>query len=167
MEEIRIVKDDSDADRLLEQIKEAKVEIKRYETMATAKINEVAELLKRRTDGINYVIETNKNMLAAYFLNVKQKESKTQFSYGLLNGTLVMKKATQKIVHDDVKLLALCIRNNQTFVKKTENYKLDWAGFKKDLVIIDGSIINSVTGEVFETTEGLSIEEVKPSFDIK
>ena len=167
MEEIRIVKNDNDADKLLEQIKEAKTEIQRYKTMAETKIKEIEYLLEKRINGINYTIEINKSMLMAYFISVKQKESKTQFSYGLLNGTLVMKKPTQKIKHDDVELLKYCMIYEDKYVKSSIVNKLDYAEFKKDLSIENGLIINKVTGEVLENVQGLSIEEVNEQFDIK
>ena len=158
---------DLQADNMLNEIWELEAEQLKFQMIANGKIKQIEESLKTKSESIDKEVQFMKDQLASFFITCKKKDSKTQESYSLLSGKLVMKKPTQKIVHDDVKLLALCIRGNQAFVKKTENYKLDWAGFKKDLVIIDGSIINSVTGEVFETTEGLSIEDVKASFDIK
>lgn len=170
MEEIRIVKNDNDADKLLEQIKEAKTEIQRYKTMAETKIKEIEYLLEKRINGINYTIEINKSMLMAYFISVKQKESKTQFSYGLLNGTLIMKKPSQKIKHDEKQLINWAeqsLSNQNRYTSVVETTKLDWALLKKDLSISNGMIVNRLTGEVLENIKGLSIEEVKESFDIK
>ena len=167
MEEIKIVKNDNDADMLLEQIREARSEIQRYKIIAETKIKETEYLLEKRTNGINYIIETNKSMLMAYFLQVKKKESKTQLSYGLLNGTLVMKKATQKIKHDAEKLENYLLNNPNEFVKEVISTKVDWAGFKKGLVIDNGMIINTHTGQILDAVCGLSLEETKESFEVK
>jgi hypothetical protein len=111
-------------------------------------------------------IQFMKDQLAAFFLTVPTKETKTQHSYSLLSGKLVMKKATQKIAHDDEKLMKWISENAQQYGRTTFTNKVAWDTLKKDLIITSGIIMNKVTGEVLHDI-GLTIEEVAPQFDIK
>ena len=80
---------------------------------------------------------------------------------------MIYKKASQKIVHDDTEILKYCMIYEDKYVKSSIVNKLDYAEFKKDLVISNGSIINKTTGEVLENVQGLSIEVVKESFEVR
>lgn len=108
-----------------------------------------------------------KDQLRAFFNTVKSKETKTQRSYSLLSGKLVMKKASRKIVHDEEELLEWAEQFATSYVEVKEVKKLKWAEFKKDLSIESGMLIRIDTGEIMEGTSGLYTEEVKESFDIK
>lgn len=81
-----------------------------------------------------------------------------------------MKLPTQKIVHDDVILIDFLKENSvncEEYMKETTVTKLNWSALKKDLSITNGKIINNGTGEILENIDGLFIEDVKESFDIK
>ena len=84
-----------------------------------------------------------------YFETVPSKETKTQKSYKLLAGTLVFKKPTTKIVHNDDKLLEYLEENDgKDYIKLKKS--IDWAEFKKTLTVSD-------TGEVVDTELGTII----------
>ena len=95
-----------------------------------------------------------------YFETVPSKETKTQKSYKLLSGTLVFKKPSQKINHDDEKLLEFLDGTEFIKVKKS----IDWAEYKKVLTISDSEVIDSETGEI---VEACTVEDVPASFTIK
>ena len=158
---------DIQADELLEEVRELKHEKSRFETIAAGKIGIIEEDLKHKSDKIDKQIQFMKDQLQGFFTTVDKRDSKTQQSYNLFSGKLVMKKATQKIAHDDVELLAYAIRNKMDYVKQSTVYKLDYTEFKKDLVISNGMIVNKSTNEILEGVNGLSIEEVSEQFDIK
>lgn len=104
-----------------------------------------------------------KSCLAEYFMKVPHKETKTQETYKLLSGSLVMKKPSTKINHNDDNLLCyLHANNSEEFIKTKES--VDWAEFKKHLTIVDGKVVDTDLGiEV----EACSVEDVPASFDIK
>lgn len=160
---------DYDADELLTDIADLKSEKKRYEDIAIEKIENIQFTVSLKTQKIDDEIQFKKDQLAAFFLTVNKKDSKTQQSYSLLSGKLVMKKATTKLVHDDKKLIEYCKTNASEYIKQIVTDTLDWKGFKSNIEILNDQIFSSSTGEVLEGLSeiGLSIEEVAPKFDIK
>ena len=158
------------ADELITSIKELQEGKGRFTTIATGRIENIQEDLKRKVDKIDNEMQFMKDQLRAFFNTIKSKETKTQKSYSLLSGKLVYKKASQKIAHDEKQLInwaeqSLSNQNRYTSVVKTA--KLDWSLLKKDLSISNGMIVNRLTGEVLENINGVSIEEVNESFDIR
>lgn len=99
-------------------------------------------------------------MLATYFETVKSKETKTQKSYKLISGTLVYKKPSTKINHDDEKLIKALDGTEFVEIKKS----LKWGEYKKNLIVSDNDVIDTTTGEVIE---GRTVEDVPASFNIK
>ncbi|SHH06202.1 Bacteriophage Mu Gam like protein [Tepidibacter thalassicus DSM 15285] len=104
--------------------------------------------------------------LREYVKTVKMKETKTQKSYSLPSGKLILKKDKEDFKVDKEKVLEN--------IKKLEGYKeyiktkedLAWGELKKNLTIADGKIINKVTGEVLEI-EGLDVEVKPGKFEVK
>lgn len=155
------------ADELITSIKELQQDKCRFQTIATGRIENIQEDLKRKVEKIDNEVQFMKDQLRAFFNTVKSKETKTQRSYSLLSGKLIYKKASQKIAHDDKKLEGYLFQHAGNFLKTTTTTKIDWAEFKKDLTITNGLIMNKATGQVLDDMEGLSLEEVAESFDIK
>ena len=134
--------------------------------MATSQIEE----LKAKIDEINEKYDNRnrflKGHLQAYFMQVPHKETKTQESYKLLSGTLVMKKAGSKIIHNDEKLLAYLKDNDGIDYIKTKE-SVDWAEFKKNLTISEnGEVVDMEIGTIIDP-DVCSVEDVPASFDIK
>lgn len=101
--------------------------------------------------------------LLEYSHNVKMKETKTQLSYALPSGSLVVKKAKIKLEHDDDVLLKfLKDSGNIDFVKVTE--KPDWSAVKSAIKVEDGQAVFVYTGEV---VPGITTVEEPESFDVK
>ena len=155
------------ADELLEKVRELKSCKSRFETIAAGKIEIIQEDLQRKNEKIDNQIQFMKDQLRAFFLTVEPKKTKTQLSYSLFSGKLVMKNATTKITHDDGKLAEWAYTNAREYMSIKYTNVFSWAEFKKDLVVENGMLRNSATGEVFKDIEGLSIEEVSETFDIK
>lgn len=160
---------DVQADEMITEIKEMESDKLRFENIAKQKIDIINHSLESSIVRINDQIQFHKDQLAAFFLTVNKKDSKTQQSYSLLSGKLVMKKATTKLVHDDKKLIEYCKTNASEYIKQIVTDTLDWKGFKSNIEILNDQIFSSSTGEVLEGLSeiGLSIEEVAPKFDIK
>lgn len=158
------IKDDKTADLALTQIREAEEERDRLITLAQERIQELTDQIegfKKKCDNDTRYLRSG---LAMYFETVKPStDTKTQKTYKLLSGSLVFKKPSFKITHDDEKLLGYLKDNDGAdYIKVKET--VDWAGFKKNLVISDGEVIDGTTGEIIK---GCTVEEVPASFDIK
>ena len=157
------INDDATADWALRKIKEAQAEYERLTILASEQIAEinlklrhVEELAERRTAFL-------KGCLEQYFKTVPHKKAKTQESYKLLNGSLVMKLGSQKMVKDDAALVEYFHQNDMNeYIKTKEEPK--WAEFKKNLSIVDGKVINTTTGEVVDVVR---VEDVPGTFDVK
>ena len=158
------VDNDNKADWALRVIRDNEAERDRLIEIAKAQIEELKAQIEEITTKYDNKSAFLKNCLAEYIMSVPRKETKTQETYQLLSGKLVLKKASQKMVP-----------NEDTIVKYLEENKLDeyikvkkspdWAEFKKSLKIVDGSVINATTGEVIPG-EIIAIEDVPSKFDI-
>lgn len=166
MNDLRVLTE-IEADEMITNIRELVQEKNRFEVIATGKIENIKEQLERKTEVIDKEIEFMKSQLRSFFNTVERKSTKTQESYSLLSGKLIMKKPTVKIAHDDNKILEWAKENASDYIKQTIVNKLDWATFKKDLDINGTKIVNKATGEVLEGVEGLAIEQVNESFEVK
>lgn len=165
MEDFKVT-DDKTADWALTKIHEAEDERDRLIALAEAQVED----LKTKIEDLKNKCENEtgflKSCLAMYFETVKPKETKTQKTYKLLSGTLVFKKPSVKINHDDEALLNYLSENDgEDFIKIKKS--VDWAEFKKNLTISDdGEVIDTELGIVIPT-DACSVEEVPASFTVK
>ena len=159
------IDNDKTADWAVTQIQEAEAERDRLIALAESQIDDLnnkIEELKTKCDNDTKFL---KSCLAMYFETVPSKETKTQKSYKLLSGTLVFKKPTEKIVHNDEALLEYLEKNDgKDYIKVKKS--VDWAEFKKTLAIHNGEVIDSELGEVIPN-EVCAVEDVPASFTIK
>ena len=87
---------------------------------------------------------------------VPMRETKTQKSYPIPGGKLVLKKATTKMEHDDVRIIqTLLNQGRREYIKTIMTTKLDWAGLKKEL---------AETGEIIE---GVTVVDVPETFTVQ
>lgn len=157
-----VIKNDNSANWAVKAIAEDLAERDRLISIAE---NEIANLnIQIENIKEKYEKKTSflKSCLAAYFSTVKHNETKTQETYKLLDGTLVLKKPSLKITYDDSALLEYLKANNNAYVKTKSS--IDWAEFKKQLTVVDDNVIVKDTGEV---VNACSIEETPAVFDIK
>lgn len=160
MEENFTINNDNSADWAVQQIKEAEEERDRLITLAQNQIAELQDRIIGLTNKCDNETKYLKSCLAQYFETVKTKETKTQKSYKLLSGTLVLKKPGEKIEHDDEALLEWLEDTEYIKIKKS----VDWAEYKKKLTIQDNLVIDTETGEVVECCK---VVPTSGSFDIK
>lgn len=166
MEENFKIDNDKIADWAITQIHEAELDRDRLIALAEDQIkdltNRIEEFKKKCDADTRYL----RSCLAEYFMTVKSKETKTQKSYKLISGTLIFKKPSSKINHDDDKLLEyLKESEGDDYIKVKES--VDWAEFKKNLTITDsGEIVDTELGTIIPK-EVCSIEDVPGSFTIK
>jgi len=156
-----VIRDDNAAEWALQKIFDEKAELERLKALADSQIavimDKVEAAEKRFTSRTGYL----KKALEEYMLTVKRKQSKTQESYRLLSGSLILKKPVVKIVKDDTKLLEYVKEHSPEYVKHTE--AVDWAEFKKTLTI-SGDVVVDSNGEVVSC---LDVEEAPGEFMIR
>jgi len=160
MEETFKIENDKAADWAITQIQEAESERDRLITLAQDQITDLEDRIKELAAKCDRDTAYLKSLLAEYFETVKSKETKTQKTYKLLSGTLVFKKPSAKIIHDDEKLIAALDGSKYVETKKT----FKWGEYKKNLQIVDDKVIIAETGEI---VEACSVEDVPASFTIK
>lgn len=162
MEETFKIENDKSADWAIKQIHEAENERDRLIALANDQIADLKDHIEELVTKCDHDTAYLKSLLAEYFETVKSKETKTQKTYKLLSGTLVFKKPSTKINHDDDKLIEALDGTEFVEIKKS----LKWGEYKKNLIIDidDNNVIDTTTGEVIE---GCSVEDVPASFTIK
>ncbi len=157
------INDDAVADWAVRKIAEEHAELDRLKSIAEQQINEINMKIKYEEEVVARKTSFLKGCLNQYFHSVPHNATKTQESYKLLSGSLVMKLGSQKMVKDDSELVAYFHQNNMSEYIKTEEKPI-WAEFKKNLSIIDGKVIDTTTGEVVDVVK---VEEVPESFEVK
>lgn len=154
------IENDKSADWAIKTIAEAEAERDRLIDLANEQINELKERIEELKERCDRDTAYLKSCLYEYFVKVPHKTTKTQETYKLLSGSLVFKKPSQKINHDDEKLIKDL--DGTEFVETKKSLK--WGEYRKTLTISYGEVISSETGEVIEAC---SVEDVPGSFDIK
>ena len=115
---------DIDAEHFLRVIREANSEFDRMQSWYLQKIEEAQAA---RDERVRYA----ESALRVFFESVPAKETKTQKSYELPGGKLVLKKQEPKFETHDETLIPWLKANKPEYVK-TKVYS-DWAGLKKEL----------------------------------
>lgn len=159
-EEVRFtVDDDSKAEWCLDRIREANEEAQRMQEWYT---EQMRRILKRRDSRVAFFEEK----LKPYFAMVPKKETKTQSSYTLPSGKLILKEQKPEWTHDDAQLLPWVKQNVPSLVKTKES--VDWAELKKELTVIwqeDGSqMITNADGEI---VPGVTVTERPDKFVVE
>lgn len=159
------IDNDNKADWALRVIRDNNAERDRLINIAKAQIDELNAQIEEITTKYDSKSSYLKNLLAEYVMSVPRKETKTQETYQLLTGKLIVKKASQKMVPNDEALVKYLESEKLPELIKAV-YKPDWAEFKKTLSIIDGNVVNTATGEMIPA-EVIAIEDTPSTFDIK
>ena len=161
-EEKRFVcNDDRKADWLLRKRAEAVSEYDFWKQFYEEQTHKAEVAMNRKLAWIDFMLE-------GYFKTVPHKTSKTQESYLLPSGKLVLKASSVKYEHDDAQLLPWLKKNGKSaFVKVKES--VDWAGLKKDLIPengfdISGSFIADDNGEI---VPGITVTSTGQQFKVE
>ena len=159
-----VIETDHTADWAVKSIRETERERDRLISIAQCQIDDLNAQIEDIKTKYNKKTAFLKSCLYDYMEKVPHKKTKTQESYQLLSGKLVLVKETQKLVPGDK--LVDYLKNNEmsNFVKVKES--VDWANVKKLLVIKDGVVINSTTGEIVDA-DIVKLEDVPASFNVK
>ena len=144
-----VIDSDAKAAWALDRIREARADRDEWVAWYEAKIAEI----KAQTDFDTMNLE---HMLAEYFQTVKHKKTKTQETYSLKNGKLVLKTQNPEYKRDEKAVIAwLKDHDGAQFIKTKE--ELDWAGLKEHSAALDGKLF-SEDGEEIPGVEVISRE---------
>lgn len=165
MDENFTITNDKTADWALTKIHEAEAERDRLIELAEEQIKDLTGRIEELKEKCDNEAGFLRSCLKMYFETVPTKETKTQKSYKLLAGTLVLKKSSQKITHDDGKLLEYLEKNDGAEYIKVKK-SVDWAEFKKTLTIADGKVVDTDLGEIIPE-DVCGVEEVPEAFTVK
>lgn len=148
-----------DCDRLavwaIRKIKEARADRDAWVKWYEKKIKEITE----QTDFDTMNLE---RMLAEYFASVPHKKTKTQESYQLPEGKLVLKTQNPEFKRDDKTVIDWLKQNKMTdFVKVKE--ELNWSDLKAKTSVFEGQIVT----EDGEIVPGIEVIERDAKFIVE
>ena len=150
-----VVDTDAKAAWVLQKIKEARDERDEWVEWYQKKIKEI----KEQTDFDTMKLE---RLLADYFATVKHKKTKTQESYSLKNGKLILKTQNPEYKHDDKTVIEWLKSNNMGQYVKTKE-ELDWANLKENGASLDGKFFS----EDGEEIPGIEVINRDPKFIVE
>lgn len=160
-----VVDDDQKAEWCIRKIAETKKEMMDWIDFYVAQTDKVRDKCLRR-------IQFFEAMLEKYFSSVPHKVTKTQESYQLPSGKLVVKKQGPDYERDDALILAWMKANDEDrFVKVKES--VDWSELKKKLDILQltaggeqvaEQVVFTETGEV---VPGITVTERPDVFKVE
>ena len=152
------IEDDVTADWALEKILKEEKERDRLVALADEQIERLKQKKQEAIERCERSTEYLRYRLFEYMSEVECRETKTQYSYRLNNGTMFLKKGRVKIsIGDKEKLIARLEQTDPDYVKT--KLDLDWAGYKKRLKLDGDKIVDVATGEIVEEV----IAEAVPS----
>lgn len=159
------IKDDLQADWAIEKIKALKAEYARKEKVAQAKIRQIQDWLEQQKRQADSSIAFFESKLREYFETLDEKalkKSKTQLSYSLPAGKLILKQQQPKYVVDNEKLLEWLKQSGKTqYIRIKE--EPDWASLKKSTTVI----VDRIVDENGEIVDGVKVIEQAPKFVVK
>ena len=153
---------DSKADWAIETILDAEAERDRLIDLANAKIKAINEQKAHVTDKCVTSTSYLKMLLRNYFEGVKPSTAtKTQTTYKLLAGKLVLKQQQPEFVRDDKALVEWAEKSAPDFIKVAKS--VNWADLKKATTLDGETVVYAETGEVVPGVVAKAREDV---FDV-
>ena len=153
-------------DNLVEDFKSITEQIESFMQIRDRKIQTVNEQYEEKVGPLNKELEYIKTQLRVLADQVPQKEVKTQSKVELLSGSVVIKKPTQTLVADKDKLIEWAKENAMNdYIDEKVVQSFKWKELKADLDIVDGQVVNKITGEIM--AEGVTIEDKPEEVVIK
>ena len=140
------IDNDSKADWAIEKIMAENAERDRLIKLADERIKELSdkkkELIDKAADKTNYLTA----LLRMYFDTIEPKSTKTQSTYKLLSGKLVLKHQQPEYVLDDAQMVSWAKTAAPAYIKVKES--INWGELKKQTVVNGETVLLADTGEV-------------------
>ncbi len=165
IEEAWKIKNDDDAEWLIEEVNRDLVEKARYKLALENKIKNLQDKLRKVEDEERTAIERRNSYLIEYIETIDEKfkkKTKTQEKHRLPSGEIVKKYPGPEYKRNEEKLLKWIKSNKMNEyveVKKT----LKWGEFKKITKVVNGQVVID-TGEI---VEGVELIEKPPVIEFK
>ena len=140
------IDNDSKADWAIEKIMAENAERDRLIKLADERIKELSdkkkELIDKAADKTNYLTA----LLRMYFDTIEPKATKTQSTYKLLSGKLILKHQQPEYMLDDAQMVSWAKTAAPAYIKVKES--INWAELKKQTVVNGETVLLADTGEV-------------------
>ena len=156
MPEVTVL-DDASAEMLMDRIRWADEQYARMENWYAKQLEKAKEIHDR-------TVGWAERELRAYFDMVPKKRTKTQESYDLPSGKLVLKEQQPKYSTKDEELVPWLKANKMTDLVKIKE-EANWAELKKQLKV--GPDMKSMVTEDGEVVPGVTVEVRMPKFEAK
>lgn len=150
-----IIDTDKKAEWAMKKIREAREDRDRWISWYKQKIEEITEQTEADTMNLE-------RMLAEFFETVPHKVTKTQESYRLPAGKLVLKTQNPEFRRDDKKVIEWAKENGLSRFVKTKE-ELDWAGLKESTAVFEGHVVT----EEGEIIPGIDVVEREAKFSVE
>lgn len=146
-----VIDSDSKAEWALERIKAEKQDMERLIKICEERIAEYQQKIEQFKKQYENRTAYLKTLLAQYFYTVSHRKTKTQESYTLPSGKLILKYPGPEFQKDDEKLIEFLEKNGyEEFIQIKKLPK--WGEFKKNVIVSGQNVI---------TQDGLVVEGVK------
>ena len=150
-----VIDSDAKAQWALEKIREARADRDTWVEWYKAQIQKITE----QTDFDTMNLE---HMLAEYFATVPHKKTKTQESYSLRGGKLILKTQNPEYNLDDKTVIDWLKANKKAEYIKTKE-ELDWAALKAATGVFEGHIVTE-DGEIIP---GITVTDREAKFVVE
>lgn len=159
-----VIDGDGKADWAVRKIREEAEEYDRIRELGEAQIARIEEKIEAAEHRYNQHTSYLRSLLGSYFATVPHKKTKTQETYRLLSGKLVLKLPKAKAVYDELELIQYLKDNGLTdYIEKKE--KAQWGEFKKALDLSAGN--HPVMKDTGELVECIRLEETPAEFKVE
>ena len=129
-----VIDSDAKAQWALDKIREAQADRDTWVAWYKEQIDKITQ----QTDFDTMNLE---RMLADYFATVPHKKTKTQETYSLKGGKLILKTQNPEFKRDEKTVIEWLKANDGGKYIKTKE-ELDWSSLKADTDVFDGNIVN-------------------------
>lgn len=150
-----VIDTDKKAEWAMQKIREARADRDRLVEWYKEKTKEIIEQTE-------FDVNNLERMLAEYFETVPHKKSKTQESYSLPGGKLILKKQNPEFKRDEAKVIEWAKVNGCNKYVKVEE-KLAWAELKADVGVFGDHVVT----EDGEIVPGIEVIERPAEFKVE
>ena len=155
-----VIDDDQKAEWAIKKIADERSEAERLIDVCKQQIDfyneKIMQYNQQADEKSTYFI----SLLNDYFERVPHRKTKTQEVYTLPSGSLRLKAKAPKLKYEDAELVKYLDISAPDLIKKLPI----WGEFKKRLVVSDGCVIDTESGEIVEC---ITAEEQPPEFFVE
>lgn len=152
------VTDDRKADWAIEKVLEATAERDRITAIADARIKELQAQKQAIAEKCANATSFLTSKLYGYFQTVTPTETKTQKTYKLLSGKLVLKHREPEFVVNQCDATSWAAVSAPAFVKVEKTFT--WGAYKKYTTVQGENVVSTETGEVIPGIVAKAREDV-------